>query len=111
MATLVTDKPMTATKPITNPELSVKVGESFEIKLAENPTTGYTWALARLPENFYLLSDSYVPDQPILAGSGGTHHFNFVAMKPHMGNFVFYLLRPWEPFTPTQESDWRVKAN
>jgi hypothetical protein len=25
-----------------------------------------------------------------------------------MGNFIFYLLRPWEPMTPIEESDWSV---
>jgi predicted secreted protein len=114
MATMIAEKPatITKTKPPGNPDFWVKVGQSFEIKLIENPTTGYNWALAQLPENFYLLSELYVPDPNKLGmvGSGGTRHFYFVAMKPttEMGNFIFYLLRPWEPMTPIEESDWSV---
>ena len=113
MATMIAEKPTTITKTKApgNPDLSVKVGESFDLKLRGNPTTGYLWALTRLPENFYLLSENYVPDQPIMIGSGGTYHFTFVAMKAGMGNFAFYMLRPWEPFAPIEESDWAVKVN
>ena len=114
MSTLTIEKPSTITtsKAPGNPDFWVNVGESFEIKLVENPTTGYIWALAHLPKNFYLLSDYYEPDQPIRPGSGGTHHFYFVAMKPHTeGNFLFYQLRPWEPFAPVAESNWCVKVH
>lgn len=112
--TMVAERPTTITKTKApgNPDFWVKVGESFDIKLVENPTTGYTWALTHLPKNFYLLSERYVPDQPILMGSGGTHYFTFVAMKPKIeGHFNFFLLRPWEPFAPVQASDWDVKVH
>lgn len=115
MATVMTaERPttITKTKPPGNPDLWVKMGESFEIKLAGNPSTGYLWALARLPESFFLLNESYVPDQPIKVGSGGTYHFTFVAMKPKIeGDFLFFMLRPWEPFAPIEASDWLVKVN
>ncbi|WP_405182258.1 protease inhibitor I42 family protein [Nocardia sp. NBC_01377] len=45
-----------------------------EVALKENPTTGYTWSLG-LPRQLTLVKDAYVPDFPILAGSGGTHIF------------------------------------
>lgn len=114
MATMTAERPVTITKSKSpgNPDFWVKVGESFDIKLTENPTTGYIWALTRLPENFYLLSDRYVPDQPQLIGSGGTHFFTFVAVKPKIdGLFDFYMLRPWEPMAPTEASETLVKVS
>jgi predicted secreted protein len=114
MSTMTAERPTTVTKTKApgNPDFWVKAGESFEIKLTGNPTTGYLWALGRLPENFFLLNENYVPDQPIKVGSGGVYHFTFVAMKPKIeGNFVFYMLRPWEPFAPIEESDWLVNVN
>lgn len=114
MSTLIAEKPTTITtaKAPGNPDFWVNVGESFEIKLTENPTTGYVWALVNLPENFYLLSDSYQPDQPVRPGSGGTRHFYFVAMKPKIqGDFAFYQLKPWEPFAPIAESMWHVNVH
>ena len=115
MSMMTAEKPttITKTKPPGNPDFWVKVGESFQIKLTENPSTGYLWALARLPESFYLLSDSFMaPDKPGMVGVPGTHVYNFVAMKPKIqGDFVFYLLRPSEPLVPTEESDWCVRVN
>ena len=114
MSTLIAETPSTtvATKPPGNPDFWVNAGESFEIKLIENPTTGYAWALAHLPKDFYLLSDYYQADQPIRSGSGGMHHFIFVAMKPKTeGYFTFFELRPWEPFTPIAESQWCVRVH
>lgn len=106
MVTTVTEK------PTTKQEITAKVGQSFEIKLEENAgSTGYMWALTKLPENFYLLSDSFVPGEP-MPGAPGIHHFNFVAMKPAKDAVIsFYLLRSWEPSTPAEKSDWLVKAS
>lgn len=113
MATMTTERPTTIknSKAPGNPDFWVNVGESFDIKLAENPTTGYRWALTRLPENFYLLSDYYVPNQPMMAGSGGNHYFTFVAVKPKTeGTFDFYMLRSWEPFNPIENSEWDIRV-
>lgn len=113
MATMTAERPTTIKKSKApgNPDFWVNVGESFDIKLAENPTTGYRWALTRLPESFYLLSDYYVPDQPMKAGSGGNHYFTFVAVKPKTeGTFDFYMLRSWEPFNPIENSEWDIRV-
>lgn len=113
MSTLVAEKPPTVTvaKDHVNPPILVNVGESFEIQIKGNPTTGYIWALAQLPEHFYLLSELYQPDQPIMVGSGGGYHFSFVAMKPKAeGNLVFLQLRPWIPGEPVAKEIYPVKV-
>jgi inhibitor of cysteine peptidase len=52
----------------------VSPGEVAELRLAENPTTGYTWNLSLTP-GLTLVNDRYIPDDPTgqLIGSGGTH--------------------------------------
>jgi inhibitor of cysteine peptidase len=113
MATVTTEQPSTVTvaKEHVHPPIQVEAGKSFEIQLKENPTTGYSWALAQLPEHFYLLSDYYRPDQPVKPGSGGTHLFYFVAMKPKTeGNLIFLQLRPWEPAEPIAKEIFPVKV-
>ena len=111
MTTTIAEKPTTMAGAI---PMTVKAGESFEIKLNENPTTGYSWALAQLPENFYLLNELYMPEphKPGMVGTGGVRLFNFVAVKPKIeGDLLFYLLRPWEPLSPTEKKDYHVKVS
>jgi predicted secreted protein len=114
MSTLITEKPatLTTTKAPGNPDLWVYLGKPFDIKLDEDPSNGYIWALAHLPENFYLLADSYEPHQPIEIGKGGIRQFTFVAMKLKTeGNIIFYDLSPADPFTPLAESTWCVRVH
>jgi inhibitor of cysteine peptidase len=54
---------------------TLTVGQTMEILLDANPTTGYTWHCTWTPESGLSLIDSYVPTVPILEGSGGTQHF------------------------------------
>jgi inhibitor of cysteine peptidase len=49
-------------------------GAVIQLRLAENPTTGYRWNLSVTP-GLPILNETYVPDDPTgkLVGSGGTH--------------------------------------
>jgi inhibitor of cysteine peptidase len=52
----------------------VSQGGVIQIRLSENPTTGYQWNLSVTP-GLTIVNESYVPDDPAgkLVGSGGTH--------------------------------------
>lgn len=96
-------------KPPGNPDFTVTVGHTFEIKLKGNRATGYSWVLAQMGASFALMDTAYVPDQPISPGSGGTQVFTFLAMKTNGGeNIVFQYLRPWPPLQPISTSTWCV---
>lgn len=96
-------------KPPGNPDLTVAVGHTFELKLKGNRTTGYSWVLAQMGASFALMDTGYTPDQPIRPGSGGTQVFTFLAMKANGGeNIVFQYLRPWPPLQPVSTSTWCV---
>ena len=74
-------------------------GESFEVRLAENPTTGYTWAVLKIPEGLLRLETESLetePADPRIAGRGGTKVFVFKALQPGSGELVLRLRRPWE---------------
>lgn len=51
----------------------VTAGESFELVLPSNPSTGYRWDLiAELDANIVeLVGQNYVAQQPVIPGSGG----------------------------------------
>lgn len=62
------------------PPIKGKVNEIIEISIPSNPTTGYACTLSTMPDCLYLVSSDYDPNQPQLAGSGGSQVFKFVAV-------------------------------
>jgi len=77
------------------------LGAVIQIRLAENPTTGYQWNLS-ITSGLVLLNETYLPDDPTgkLVGSGGTHvWFIQAAREGEQGVSAFYA-RPWEPAGP-----------
>jgi len=78
---------------------SIVEGETIDVQLAGNPTTGYAWHLLASNKSFPLQKEEYVPSQPQLTGSGGTYHFYFTADSFSVGkvfklSFAYY--RSWE---------------
>ena len=94
---------------------SVKKGEKFKIKLAGNPTTGFTWFLLNLEKlssskfisNVDTSEDGtaggYVPEVPanddgiMLVGSGGDFYYTFKAdaKTSEPVELLFSYQRPW----------------
>lgn len=78
---------------------SIEQGETIDVQLAGNPTTGYAWHLLASNKSFPLQKEEYVPAKPQLVGSGGTYHFYFTADSFAVGktfklDFAYY--RSWE---------------
>ena len=74
-------------------------GESFEVRLAENPTTGYTWAVVKIPESLLQIeTESFETEaaDPRIVGRGGTKIFVFKTLQPGSGELDLRLRRPWE---------------
>jgi inhibitor of cysteine peptidase len=82
--------------------LIISVGESFVIRLNENPSTGYVWAVDGQTELLMLQSSDYVSDaQPNedgkrLVGGGGKRSFTFVTQKSGTTTLKLKQWRPWE---------------
>ncbi len=79
--------------------VNIKVGDTIDVQLDGNPTTGYAWQLMASSRSFPLQNEEYVPDMPELTGSGGTYHFYFTADTFSMhGTFhlQFAYFRSWE---------------
>jgi inhibitor of cysteine peptidase len=61
--------------------IQTRVGEEFAITLQSNPSTGYQWMLAdSLDPMLRLANRTYVPQQPVMPGSGGHERFTFAAL-------------------------------
>jgi inhibitor of cysteine peptidase len=73
-------------------------GQEFKVTLAANPTTGYSWALAKpLDEKIVkCVTNEYVRSAPQLIGSGGTAVWTFKAVGEGKTEIGLKYARPWE---------------
>jgi inhibitor of cysteine peptidase len=77
---------------------SVPLGAEFQVRLRENPTTGYTWNLS-VTQGLSVVNDTFIPDDVTgkLVGSGGTHVWFLEATQPGQQAVSGVYRRPWEP--------------
>jgi len=82
-----------------NKTIHLRVGQTVNVKLGSNPTTGYIWMLAE-KEGYNALTRlgnyKYVPDATQRIGAGGTQVFTFEGAKRGQAELVFEYRRPWE---------------
>ncbi len=79
---------------------SVSLGAAIELRLPENPSTGYSWNLS-VPAGITVLNDSYIPGNTSgrLIGSGGTRIWFLEPVQPGEKVVSGVYRRPWEPVT------------
>ncbi|MDD1706844.1 MAG: protease inhibitor I42 family protein [Methanoregulaceae archaeon] len=81
-------------------------GETFGIKLNENPTTGYSWNATVTP-GLIVVSDGYEPNPETVGmmGAGGTHNW-ILRSGNETGEqqFSAIYMRPWENVTGTEQT-------
>ncbi|WP_048124017.1 protease inhibitor I42 family protein [Methanosarcina lacustris] len=87
--------------------ISLKKGETFYLRLKENPTTGYSWQL-NLSQKVSLVSDKYYPpeskegEKPIV-GAGGVHLWEIKADSKGNQQVTAIYKRSWENETGTED--------
>ena len=72
------------------PPINTKVGDILEISVPSNPSTGYSCLLSEMPACVYFVDSTYIPDEPVRPGSGGTSKFRFVAVRKGDGKIIFH---------------------
>ena len=82
--------PPTAETPNTLPEptdptelVTVNAGETFDLVLPSNPSTGYQWDIVpELDVNIVeYVEQGYIPEEPVMPGSGGMDVWTFRAVS------------------------------
>jgi inhibitor of cysteine peptidase len=80
-----------------NRTFEVLVGDSFQVQLSENPTTGYRWHLrSDVAPALRILEDSFTASTGG-PGGGGLRHLTFVAERPAVVELQIELKRSWQP--------------
>lgn len=81
-------------------DLAVSAGESFVVRLPENASTGFQWAIVERPAGLECAVDRPVPAPGAMAGAAGLHEFEFTASQDRaaqpQGRLVLHLRRSWE---------------
>lgn len=83
-------------------EYNLSVGEEFQVRLWENPTSGYLWSiLGSVSPHLQLADRKFTPGNDARrVGSGGERTFVFRAVKPGRAVLHMTLKRPWEKEGP-----------
>ena len=77
-------------------QVDLAVGETLELSLLENPTTGYHWQFDPTPPPVLeVISDTFEPPDGAL-GAGGRRRWTFRAMWPGEGTLYLTYRRSWE---------------
>ena len=76
--------------------IETTTGESFEIELEANWSTGYHWSWINKGE--INIADTtglvFVPDNPSLGGSSGIEKWSFMAVEPGDQTLIFRYISP-----------------
>jgi inhibitor of cysteine peptidase len=87
---------LTLTEADKGKTVQVHTGDQITIQLAENPSTGYLWAIDKTDNTVLALQHSdYTPTPGGALGSGGTRVFTFIAKNP---GTVHLQLKLWRSF-------------
>jgi predicted secreted protein len=77
------------------------VGEDLVVSLDESPSTGYAWSvISPTDETVLTWSTEYVPDEPVMPGSGGTRNHTFTGAAPGSAAIELHYARSWEDVPP-----------
>ncbi len=84
------------------------VGETVDLHLESNPTTGYSWSSLRLPEQKVVKQTHHAyqgPESTLLVGAGGKEHWRFMAVAEGKTGLDLLYRRAWEE---PQDSDQKL---
>lgn len=77
--------------------IEVQSGDTIIVRLDENPTTGFQWAIDKSNDAILTLQDSdYVPAPDSRIGSGGQRVFTFKTQSAGAVDLQLKLWRQWE---------------
>jgi predicted secreted protein len=76
--------------------VSVAVGDTFEVQLDSNRTTGYEWIVAEQPDGVTLQSSDYLVPGTSLVGAGGVDVFVFEATATGSGTLRLDYVRSFD---------------
>ncbi len=93
---------------------TVKVGDTIQVIIPGNPTTGYSWTATLSDKDAAVLvqngEPAYVEEaaDTEVVGAGGTFTFTFKALAPGQATLKLVYARPWESVAPAQTFEVQI---
>jgi len=87
-----------------NTQIPLTVGQTVEISLSENPTTGYRWELKTAGEPVCAARGDSFDAPPPGIGKSGTRRWRFEAVAQGTGDIELAYRRAWEQDKPPAET-------
>ena len=88
---------MLLTEENNNTTVAARVGDTIEVSLRENPSTGYRWEVVALDGSVVSAGESRFSPAAEGIGAGGTRHMAFRVAGAGAGRIELVLRRQWEP--------------
>ncbi len=84
-------------EPDTGKTIEVSVGQTIEIRLPENPTTGFRWLMSARDDSVCtVLHEEFHPPAQAAPGAGGERAWQLEARAVGECDFGVAYRRPWE---------------
>jgi inhibitor of cysteine peptidase len=80
-----------------NTTATARIGDTIEVLLAENPSTGYRWEVAAVDSSVLSAGESRFSPTAGGIGAGGTRHMSFRVRAAGTGRIELVHRRSWEP--------------
>lgn len=93
--------------------IDVKVGETIELTLPENPTAGFRWHVGTIDRSTCaIVSDTFRPPAKPAPGAGGVRIWQLKALRAGDCPVTLAYRRAWETGAPAQtfKSTLRITA-
>ena len=88
--------------------VNLKPGDTFEVRLEANPSTGYSWVVS--PEKTDIVRQQSMKFMrggiDDVAGAGGKNIWKFEGVKAGSLKLTFSYERPWEKGVPAVKTVW-----
>jgi len=97
--------------------LALTVGDVYELRIHENPSTGYSWNLSTESESSFAgiisVDKTYVRDAAPegYVGVGGQAVYKITALGAGTASFEINEIRPWEPEFPVDHVKIPITVN
>jgi predicted secreted protein len=82
--------------------VSMSVGDTLEVILHANPTTGYCWTPTAPISQWLILTGHKHEPSSSMPGAPGLSTFSFVAISPGDCDLTMVYARPWENTPPLE---------
>ena len=91
-------------------EIELRVGDNFEIALAETRTAGFSWSITSAGTPVCsVVSDSF-ENQSTTPGKSGTHEWMFKVDRPGSATIELNYARQWQKSAPARTYTLRIRA-